>query len=113
MSDQRTRLGADGTIDEDVLVPFLQRQRWYGAQTRDAQGAEVVDTVPLCDDGTLRVSLVNLTFDTGMHDLYQLLVRERDGAVFEATGDPVLATRLVELAAGHATVDGVDGRISF
>jgi maltokinase len=113
MIDQRTQLGADGTIDEDVLLPFLQRQRWYGAQTRDAQGADVVDTVPLCDDGTLRVSLVNLTFDTGMHDLYQLLVREHDGAVFEATGDPVLATRLVELTAGHATVDGVHGRISF
>jgi trehalose synthase-fused probable maltokinase len=113
MIDQLTHLGDDGKIDEDVLVPFLQRQRWYGAQTRDTQGADVVDTVPLSDDGTLRISLVNLTFDTGTHDLYQLLVRERDGAVFEATGDPVLATRLVELTASHATVDGADGRITF
>jgi trehalose synthase-fused probable maltokinase len=113
MIDQRGRLGADGLIDDDALLPFLQEQRWYGAHSRDVQGAGVVDSVPLCEDGRLRVALVDLRFDTGAHDLYQLLVREVDGEIFEAAGDPALATRLVELAAERATVEGEDGHIKF
>jgi len=49
----------------------------------------------------------------GTHDLYQLLVRDRGGELFEATDDPALATRLVELAAARATVAGADGEITF
>jgi maltokinase len=113
MTDDRDRLGADGTIDDDVLVPYLQQQRWYGAHSRDVLSAGVVDEVLLCDDGSLRVALVDVHFDTGVHDLYQLLVRDRDGVTFEATGDPALATRLVELTAARATVDGRDGHAVF
>src|SRR5215213_7698704 len=112
MTDEMIRLG--GTeIDDAMLVPYLQSQRWYGAHSREVHGAAVVDSVPLCDDGSMRVALVELLFDTGTHDLYQLLVRERDGQVFEATGDPDLATGLVALTAERATVAGADGHISF
>ena len=112
MTDEMIRLG--GTeIDDAMLVPYLQSQRWYGAHSREVHGAAVVDSVPLCDDGSMRVVLVELLFDTGTHDLYQLLVRERDGQVFEATGDPDLATGLVALTADRATVAGADGHISF
>jgi len=112
MTDEMIRLG--GTeIDDAMLVPYLQSQRWYGAHSREVHGAAVVDSVPLCDDGSMRVALVELLFDTGTHDLYQLLVRERDGQVFEATGDPDVATGLVALTAERATVAGADGHISF
>src|SRR3954447_9953915 len=113
MIDQRTRLGAGGKIDDDSLVPYLQQQRWYGAHSRDVHGASVVDTVPLVDDASMCISLVELHFDAGTHDLYQLLVRDDGGDVFEATDDPVLATRLVELVATRATVAGGDGSVSF
>jgi trehalose synthase-fused probable maltokinase len=113
MTDERTSLGHGGVIDDTALVPFLLEQRWYGAHSREAQSATVVDTVPLDDDPILQVSLVELVFDTGTHDLYQLLVRDRDGELFEATDDPALATRLVELAAADATVEGADGAIGF
>jgi trehalose synthase-fused probable maltokinase len=113
MAEQPTRLGSHGVVDDDSLVPFLQEQRWYGAHAREVQGASVVDTVPLDDAGTLCMALVDLAFDTGTHDLYQLLLRERDSAVYEATGDPALATRLVELTAGRAAVAGADGTITF
>jgi trehalose synthase-fused probable maltokinase len=113
MTDRLTRLGSQGVIDDDTLVPYLQEQRWYGAHSREVQGATVVDTVPLDDAATLCMALVDLMFDTGTHDLYQLLVRERDGVVFEATGDPALATRLVELTAARAAVAGNDGTITF
>ncbi len=113
MAEERARLGSAGMIDDDALVPYLQQQRWYGAHTRDVHGAGVVDAVALCDDASLRVVLVELQFDTGTRELYQLLVRDRDGDVFEATDDPALATRLVELTAGRATVVGTDGRIAF
>ncbi len=113
MTDDRARLGTAGVIEDDALVPYLQSQRWYGAHSREVQAACVVETVPLDDAGTLRMALVDLVFDTGTHDLYQLLVREDGGEVFEATGDPLLGTRLVELTASRAVVDGTDGRITF
>lgn len=113
MTDAHAHLGADGSLDEDALVDYLQQQRWYGAHSRDVQGAGEVDTVALCDDRTLRIILVDLLFDTGAHDLYQLLVRQIDGELVEATGDPALATRLVELTADRATVGGRDGHITF
>src|SRR5215218_10166854 len=113
MTDDRVRLGVAGVIDDEALVPYLQAQRWYGAHSREVQAACVVETVPLDDHDTLRMTLVDLVFDTGTHDLYQLLVRDEDGDVFEATGDPALATRLVELTASRAVVEGTDGRITF
>ncbi len=113
MTDDRARLGTGGVIEDDALVPYLQEQRWYGAHSREVQGACVVDTVPLDDAGTLRMALVEIVFDTGTHDLYQLLVRDDGGDVFEATGDPELATRLVELTAAARVVDGTDGGITF
>jgi trehalose synthase-fused probable maltokinase len=113
MTDAGVRLGTAGVIDADALVPYLQAQRWYGAHSREVQAACVVETVPLDDDGTLCMALVDLVFDTGTHDLYQLLVRDEGGDLFEATGDPELATRLVELTAAQAIVDGTDGRITF
>src|SRR3954449_5623922 len=113
MTDDHARLGTAGVIDDDALVPYLQQQRWYGAHSRDVQAACVVETVPLDDDDTLRMALVDLVFDTGAHDLYQLLVRHHDGEVFEASGDPALATRLVELTAERAAVEGAHGSITF
>src|SRR5437763_13347317 len=113
MAEERSRLGSDGVIDDAALVPYMQGQRWYGAHSRDVHGAGVVDTVSLCDDGNLQVVLVELLFDTGTRELYQLLVRHVDGDVFEATDDPALATRLVELTAARATVAGIDGRVAF
>jgi maltokinase len=113
MADNRVRLGAHGTIDDDALVPYLQQQRWYGARSRGAQGATVVDTVLLSDDARLRIVLVDLVFDTGVRELYQLLVREDDGELFDAAGDGAVAARLVELTAAHATVEGDDGSIVF
>jgi trehalose synthase-fused probable maltokinase len=113
MTDASNPLGSAGRIDEDALVPYLQRQRWYGAHTHDVHGAGVVDTVPLSSDGALYVALVELQFDAGLRDLYQLLVRVDDGDVYEATDDPTLASRLVELVASGETVAGTDGRVEF
>jgi maltokinase len=113
MVDVSTQLGADGVIDDDVLVEYLQAQRWYGAHGRDVHGATALDIVPLSEDRSLGIALVELRFDNGTHDLYQLLVAQHDGAVVEATGDPALTTRLVELTAERARVEGGDGCVTF
>jgi trehalose synthase-fused probable maltokinase len=113
MTDAPNHLGSAGHIDEEALVPYLQQQRWYGAHTRDVHGASVVDTVPLRSDNKLFVALVELQFDAGLRDLYQLLVRITDGDVTEATDDPTLASRLIELVASGATVAGTDGSVEF
>jgi trehalose synthase-fused probable maltokinase len=113
MTDAEISLGSGGVIDDEALLPFLTRQRWYGAHARDAQATSIVDTVPLTADGALRLLLVELTFESGTHDLYQLLVRERDGELSEATGDPLLSSRVVELLANGEVVDGGGGRLAF
>ena len=60
-------------IERDLLVPFLQRQRWFGARARPARGARFVDW------GLLRgapqplfVSIVEVTFEDGGQEQYFL-----------------------------------------
>ena len=109
----RAPLGHDGILTEDALVSYVRSQRWYGAQTRAVQGVTVVDRVPMGGEGSPSLALVELTFETGGHELYQLLLEEDDGTVVDATGSPALADRLVRLLADRATVEGGDGRVEF
>ena len=44
-----------------------------------------------CADGGLSVALVDVHFHAGTHDLYQLLIEERDGKTFDASRRPDLA----------------------
>jgi maltose alpha-D-glucosyltransferase/alpha-amylase len=60
-------------IERDLLLPFLQRQRWFGGKSRHARSARFVDW------GLLRhgphplfLTLVEVDFDEGEHEQYFL-----------------------------------------
>ncbi len=60
-------------IERDLLLPFLQRQRWYGDKARPARKVRFVDW------GTLRrspqplfLTIVEVEFDDGSHHYYFL-----------------------------------------
>src|SRR4051812_27550287 len=114
MADDGQILGVGGQLDPGVLVEHIREQRWFGANTREISGATAVDIVPI--GSHLSVALVDVHFRTGTHDLYQLLIEERDGKTFDASRRPEIARRLVELVAQNEVVDGRDGddgRIAF
>jgi maltokinase len=111
MTDDQRILGEAGALDEDVLVEHLRDQRWFGARTREIVGATVVDSVRL-PDSELSIALIDAHFRTGTRELYQLLLEERDGKTFDATGRTRLAQRVVELVADGSAVDGRDGRLA-
>ena len=91
-------------LDEQALVDYVKGQRWYGSKASDARHAQVLDAVPLRTQAPLLASaIVELRFQAGTHELYQLLVgmrpaeegwsegviAERDGwTLYDALADP-------------------------
>jgi predicted trehalose synthase len=116
-------------VDEDRLGEWLRSRRWFGAKAADLSHFGVLDVVPLRDDPPpLSCALVEARFNSGMHDLYQLLVSSREGGgeeeeqtigvvasdeVFDALADPAEATVLARLMQRSATIAGVEGTVAF
>jgi trehalose synthase-fused probable maltokinase len=90
------------------LVDFITSQRWYGSKTRDVSEASVVDRATLREN--LELQLVEVTFDTGTHETYQLLT---DQGGFDALADEEQALELLRLMRAGETVPGQDGQVQF
>lgn len=58
------------------LGAWMRDQRWFGAKAVDLTHFGVLDTIPLTDD--LQMEIVEARFNSGVHDLYQLLVSGED-----------------------------------
>jgi len=70
-------------IDAHITEPledWLTQQRWFASKAREVAGASVLREVPLSDDPALVLKIVEVRFNAGTHELYQLLPGE-DGAV--------------------------------
>ncbi len=64
-------------VDEQKLIEHVVQQRWYGAKSRDVTHATIVDTVELrTTEPRFALSLAELRYDTGAHDIYQMLSPE-------------------------------------
>jgi trehalose synthase-fused probable maltokinase len=116
-------------LDEQTLLDFVERQRWYGSKALDAMHARVLDSAVLRTHAPLLVTgLVEMRFQPGTHDLYQLLlglrpaddgwegdvIAERDDwVVYDALADPVLARELVSMMRGGVTVSTSEGAVEF
>ena len=99
-----------------ALIEYVTRQRWYGAKSRTVIHSEILDTVTVRQtEPQLRLALVALTYDTGAHDLYQLLFagspaeREVDGLAEDAN----LARELVSAIRSTLTLQGSQGVAEF
>jgi predicted trehalose synthase len=103
-------------MDESALIEYVTRQRWYGAKSRTVSHSDVLDTVTIRQaEPQLSLALVELRYDTGVHDLYQLLFsgspedQEFDGLA----EDPSLARELISAMRAGLTVQGEQGVAEF
>jgi maltokinase len=98
-------------FDEQALIEFVSVQRWFGSKTRHVTAANVVDSATLRDvDPRLDVALVEIGFETGTHDTYQLLLGEDE---LDALTDPRHVRELVHMIRGGVTVQAGDGAVEF
>jgi trehalose synthase-fused probable maltokinase len=96
--------------DEQALREFVTSQRWFGSKTRTVINASVVDRALLREAGPrLELQLVEIRFDTGTHETYQLVT---DGD-YDALGDPRQVRELVHMMRGGAKVPAEEGIVEF
>ena len=116
-------------LDENALVEFVTAQRWYGSKSREAAHANVIETVPLlADSPRCSVALVEVRFQPGTHETYQVLVGVRRSdehcpgqeidrlggwTVYEALSDPAVSRELVDLMRAGASIAGSEGTIDL
>lgn len=89
------------------LTEYLTQQRWYAGRNRQLTGAQPALVEPLRDDVDL--VLLDVSYDDGPGERYQIVLRQGDGEVGDALGDPEVANLLLALIAESATV----GPIAF
>lgn len=117
-------------IDEQALIDWVTSQRWFASKTRTVSHASVVETVELkSTDPKLVLAFVEVRFQPGTHETYQVLVGERQAGegwdeagtiaetrglvLYDALQDSVLARELVQLMRANANVQMTDGTIEF
>jgi maltokinase len=102
-------------FDESQLVEYVTTQRWFGSKTRNVTGAHPLDTIVLsATEGGLVLALVEVRFETGTHDVYQVLGAERDGRLqLDVFRDPTVAHEVVRLMGTGATEQGSEGEVEF
>jgi len=103
------------TFHERELIEYVLDQRWYGAKSRSVAHAQVLDSVELrAADPELGIALVEMRYDTGAHDIYQLLYAVRDGELqIDGLGEPQLARELVSAMRSGLTLQGTEGIAEF
>ena len=102
-------------IDEQQLIDYITEQRWYGSKSRTVSHSQVLDTVTLhSTDPEYALLLVEIRFDTGAHEIYQLLVSSSDdGLQLDGLADPALARELVHSIRSSQTLQGNEGVVEF
>ncbi|HST18920.1 MAG TPA: phosphotransferase [Gaiellaceae bacterium] len=92
--------------DDRALVDYVTAQRWFGSKTRDVVGATVVDAATLRPgDPPLELQLVEIRFDTGTHDTYQMVAEGR----LDAIANPDNASELLRQIRQGARLEGREG----
>ena len=95
---------------ERELIEFVTAQRWFGSKTRDVAHSKVVDRLTLrADEPRLELLLVEIRFDTGTHETYQLLADDS----LDALADPRQVRELVHMIRGGAKMPGRGGVVEF
>ena len=96
--------------DEQTLIEFIREQRWFGSKSRQVSHASVLDRATLRDtDPALELQLIEVRFDTGTHETYQLLV---DGGL-DALSDPRQVRELVHMIRSGTKLPAADGVVEF
>jgi trehalose synthase-fused probable maltokinase len=97
-------------MTEQALIDFVRGQRWFGAKSRIVGHATVLDRATLRDaDPQLELQIVEMRFDTGTHETYQLITN--DG--LDALDDPQAARELVQMIRSGAKLPAEEGIVEF
>jgi maltokinase len=97
-------------VSEQTLIEFVRGQRWFGAKSRTVGHATVIDRASFRDDDpSLELQLVEMRFDTGTHETYQLLTN--DG--LDALDDPQVARELVQMMRSGTKLPAEEGIVEF
>jgi trehalose synthase-fused probable maltokinase len=103
-------------VDEQALIEYVTRQRWYGAKSRMVSHAEVLDTIVLRNaEPQLSLALVEMRYDTGAHDIYQLLFSGgTEGVTFDSIREEAgIAREIVSAMRTGLTLQGSQGVAEF
>src|SRR4029079_8367970 len=102
-------------MDEQSLIEYVTRQRWYGAKSRTVSHSDVLDTVTIRQgEPQLSLALVEMRFDTGAHEIYQLLVSGGDGGRFDGLAeDAGIAREIVSAMRAGLALQGSEGAAEF
>ena len=103
------------SLDEQALIEYMTQQRWYGAKSRAVMHARILDSVVLrTTEPQFALALVELGYDTGAHDMYQLLYALRDDEIeLDGMDEPQLARELVSAMRSGLTLHGAEGIVEF
>jgi len=104
------------SYDERALIEYVTQQRWYGAKSRGVAYAQLLDSAMLrTQEPRLELALVEVRYETGSHDVYQLLVssREDEPGLCGLAEDPSLARELVSAMRSGLAVQSADGVVEF
>jgi maltokinase len=95
---------------EHDVIEFVTAQRWFGSKTRHVSHATVVDRAKLREaEPSLELQLVEIRFDTGTHETYQLLTDD----TLDALADPRQVRELVHMIRTGAKVPAAEGVVEF
>ncbi|HSX21900.1 MAG TPA: phosphotransferase [Gaiellaceae bacterium] len=99
------------SFDEQALIEHVTKQRWYGAKSREVTHAQVLDSITVrTSEPQLALALVEMRYDTGAHDTYQVVYALRDGEMeIDGLADPALARELVSAMRSGLTLQGAEG----
>jgi trehalose synthase-fused probable maltokinase len=103
-------------MDATALIEYVTRQRWYGAKSRTVSHAQVLDTVILRQaEPQLSLALVEMRYDTGAHDIYQLLLSGgTEGITFDSAREEAgIAREIVSAMRTGLTLQGAEGVAEF
>ena len=96
---------------ETRLIDFIRSRRWFASKTREVTQANVLDRASLHEgEPELNVELVEVVFDTGTHETYQLLTSGED---FDALADPRHVRELVHMIRAGVTLPAGEGVLEF
>jgi maltokinase len=103
------------SYDERELIEYVTGQRWYGAKSRTVSHSRLLESIVLrTAQPQLALALVEVRYETGAHDIYQLLYALRDGVLaFDALDDPAAARELVHAMRSGLTLHGAEGVVEF
>ena len=115
------------TVPDDVLAAWVERQRWFGAKSREVASLNVLDAVTLREhEPALSLVLLEARFGAGTHELYQMLVGAHEGGeapgqihsdgqvtITDATADPEECAILARLMVDGHDIAGATATVRF